>query len=402
MAGTGADREQLQAQFREACGRRDYRKAMDACRALIEANPRDPAAWRDMGAIYTMLGQHEDAYEVLSRALQYDPKDARVHYNLGALSSHAGDHELAIPHYTKASELAPDSPDGYLGLAAAYYNLGDMANAVYYYSQAYNRAPHNAEVTRSFGAALLKLGQLTKARYYLEQAVEARPEWAEPYMELGEALRRLSEDKDAVKVLLTGLRLKQRPDGLVSLSRIHLKYGEPRRALTHLENALKLDPQYAPAHHALGLVHEAVRDWANAFKAFEQAYRLDPDNLEYVMDYAGAMLESGGDVEKAYRYAAAVRVKDPNTVRAFEIMGRALSKMGRKQEAIEELEKARTLLEMSETKDASLAPLFSHLADAYEAAEDYMMTREMLARAFALAPQRVDLEERRKKLEGKF
>jgi len=401
MAGSGIDREQMQAQFREAFGRRDYRKAMDACRALIEANPRDPVAWRDMGAIYTVLGQHEDAYEVLSRALNIDPKDARIYYNLGALSSHAGDHELAIPHYTKVTELAPDSPDGYLGLAAAYYNLGDMANAVYYYSQAYNRAPHNAEVTRSFGATLLKLGQLAKARYYLEQAVEAMPEWAEPYMELGEVLRRMNEDKDAVKSLLTGLRIKQRPDGLVSLSLIHLKYGEPRRALTHLENALKHDPKYAAAHHALGLVYAAVKDWPKAFKSFEEAYRLDPDNLDYALDYAGAMLDSGGDAEKAYRFASAVRVKDPNTIRAFEIMGRSLSKMGRKQQAIEELEKARTLLEMREDQDAALAPLYEHLADAYEAAEDFMMTRVMLERAFALAPQREDLEKRRQDLEGK-
>jgi tetratricopeptide (TPR) repeat protein len=402
MAGSATNREQLQAQFREAFGRRDYRKAMDACRALIEANPRDAVAWRDMGAVYTVLGQHESAYEVLTRALQCDPKDPRIHYNLGALSSHAGDHELAIPHYTKVAEMSPDAPDGYLGLASSYYNLGDMANAVYYYSQAYNRAPHNAEVTRSFGATLLKLGQLAKARYYLEQAVEAMPDWAEPHIELGEVLRRLGEDKDAVRELLTGLRIRQKADGLVSLSLIHLKYGEPRRALTHLENAMKLEAGHAPARHALGLVFSAIKDWPGALKSFEAAFTADPENLEYVLDYAGALLEAGGDPDKAYRYAAAVRVKDPNTVRAFEIMGRALAKQGKKEQAIAEMEKARTLIEMKEVQDSSLVPLYEHLADAYEAAEDFMMARAMLERAFTLAPQRNDIEERRKKLEGKF
>jgi len=381
-------REDLLSLFREACGARDYLKALQACRDLIALNGRDAVAWRNMAGIYFALGQDAEALETNRHAIDLDPKDPYAHYNFGAIAARQGKYDDAIRWFNKVVELAPGIGDGYLGLATTYLRTGDTGNAVFNFSQAYQRAPDNPEVARGFGLALMEIGQLPKAEYYLREALEKIPDWPEVHMELGEVLRRLGEDRSAVEELLKGLRVKHRPEGLVSLSLVHLKYKEPRKAVPHLRRALQLAPNYAPAYHVLGLALAAGRDWPGAVAQFERAYTLAPDNMDYVIDLADALVNAGLDVERAYRLAAAVQIKDSANPRANDVAGWCLFRLGKPKEAHQELERARALIEVKGTREPSDAVIYEHLAEVYTAFKDGMMAREMYARAIEADPSR--------------
>ena len=382
------NREELVARFRETFARRDYLKAMQACSDLLALNPRDGVAYRNMAGVYIALGQDADAAKTVQYALEIDPKDGQAWYVRGLLSSRAGKQEEALHQFEKAIEFNPTQGEGYQGLGFTYEKLGDMGNAIYYWSRAYDTDPENAEIARGFGVTLMRAGQLAKAAHYLRHALEKQPEWPEARMELGEILRRTNEDRDAVAELLKGLRVKQRPDGLVSLSRIHLKYREPRKALVHMERAIALAPDYAPAHHVFAQAHAALGAWPLAAIHFERAYALEQDNMEYAIDLADALVHVGADVDRAYRLAAAVRIKDPNLARAFHVMGWCLLKQGKHPEAHEELEKARTLFEMRGAPELWAGELYEHLAQNYTAMNDAMMAREMYSRALEADPAR--------------
>ncbi|MEK7474607.1 MAG: tetratricopeptide repeat protein [Candidatus Coatesbacteria bacterium] len=381
-------REDLLSAFRDACTRRDYLRALQACRDMLALNGRDAMAWRNMSGIYFALGQDAEALETNRHAMDLDPKDPYAYYNFGALASRSEKYDDAIRWFNKVVELAPDIGDGYLGLATAYLKIGDTGNAVFNFSQAYQRAPENPDVARGFGLALMEIGQLPKAEYYLRQALEKYPDWAELHMELGEVLRLLGEDRDAVAELLAGLRVKHKPEGLVSLSRVHLKYKEPRKAIPHLHRALQLAPNHAPAYHVLGLALAAEKDWPGAVAQFERAYALGQDNAEYVLDLANALVNAGVDIERAHRLAAAVQIKDSANPRAHDVAGWCLFRLGQHQEAHQELEKARALIEVKGTRQPSDASIYEHLAEVYTAFKDGMMAREMYARAIESDPSR--------------
>jgi tetratricopeptide (TPR) repeat protein len=385
-----ATREEMLGQFRELYTKHDHLGALGICRSILELNPRDALGWRNMGACYQALGQMDDAAEMFRRGLDIDPKDAYGYCYLGVLSSRKGDHQGALDLYQKALDLNANLTDAALGMASSHYQMGDLPNALYYYTQAYQNNQDNPDVARSFGVTLMRVGQLSQAVFYLKQAIEHRPDWAEAHMELGEALRLLGEDRDAVTELLKGLRIKMKPEGLVSLGRIHLKYNEPRKALAHLHQALKLGPNNAPAHHALGRCYMALKEWPEAIKHCEEAYKWDPDSLESALDLAASLVEGAGpgSLDRAYRLASAVRVKDPNQVRAFDILGWCLFKQGRHPEAFENLEKARTLIELREVREKADAPIYEHLAAVYDAMKDSMMSREMYSRALESDPSR--------------
>jgi tetratricopeptide (TPR) repeat protein len=51
-------------------------------------------------------------------------------------------------------------------------------------------------------------------------------------------------------------------------------------ALTAFDAALRLKPDYAPAHHNRGSVLEKQGRWKAALAAHEEALRLDPDLAE--------------------------------------------------------------------------------------------------------------------------
>ncbi len=397
MADTGGTREELLAVFREEFASRNWSGALATVHRLAQMDPRDAQAWQNMGAVYVAMGGKDSARESFKRALEIDPKNALAHYNLGVLSSQEGNHDQAILHYQKAIGVMPDMVGAFMGLASSYFQLGDNAYALYNYSQAYMRAPQDAEVARSFGVVLMKMGQYVKAAHYLEQAVQSRPDWAEPYLDYGEAMRRLGRDREAMEALVKGLRMKQRPEGLVSLAFLHLKYGEPRRAHAHLHRALALSPGLASAHRGLGLCHVSEKNWTEAIKELREAHRCDSENLETALDLASALIESGQELAQAYSLASAVRMKDPDGLQALDVIGRCLIKQGRYDEAREELEAGRALMEASEQQDPLAESLYRHLAEVYMALNDSMMAAEMESMARQAKENRAALKPRSEK-----
>ncbi len=381
-------REELMSRFRERFAARDYLKALQDCRELLTMNPRDAVAWRNMSALYIALGSDADAAETARRAHDIDPKDPWTHYYLGVIDARADRNDDAVHRFQQALSLNATMGEAHQGLAAAFFRLGDDGNSVFHWSQAYQLAPESAEICRGFGATLLRMGQTPKAIYYLRQAVELLPDWPDARQDYGEALRRAGEDRDAVTELLRGLRIKQRPEGLVSLSRIHLKYREPRKALVHLQRAVELVPTHAPAYHVLGQVHAALKDWVKATEAHGRAYAIVPDSTEYALSYAEALMNAGGNMDHAFRLAAAVRIKDPSRPKAFDILGWCLHRQGKSVEAREELERARAIIEVKERADIDDAVIYEHLAEVYQALNDSMMSREMFARAAEIDPAR--------------
>ena len=58
-----------------------------------------------------------------------------------------------------------------------------------------------------------------------------------------------------------------------------VKYGLAKlfaQAAQMFEQAVKLDPQHADAHFALGHAYFDMQQWKNAIRGFERAYELNP------------------------------------------------------------------------------------------------------------------------------
>ncbi len=377
MALSRDRKEELRGDFRKHFAGRRFVRAVEVCCELVESDPGDALAWRNLGAAYMALDHDDEALGVLRRAAALAPEDALTRYNIGVVLSRKGKYGEAVGHYERAVALAPDLSAGYLGLASSCYHLGDLDRALYYYSQAYMISPDNAELARSFGATLARAGRHSQAAFYFRQAIALSPGWTRPRVELGEALRREGSLKDAIRELLRALRVEKTPAGLTTLSLVYLGGGKLEKALREANAAVALSPSYAPAHRVRGLCLSRMRSWAEAIKSFEEAYRLAPDDLDAVLELAYVLAETAKDLSRAHAMVSAVLARDPGNVRAMDVLGWCLYRQGRFQDSIRELERARRLLEAGGVASESAIDVYRHLTLVYEAVGDTSMANEM-------------------------
>jgi tetratricopeptide (TPR) repeat protein len=97
--------------------------ALAELREAARLNPSIHGLYTRMGAIYDVLGQHEDALLAFQEAVRQEPQDAEAHYTLGSLYFTRREPERALPELEQAAQLAPLTPAIGVNLAACYLAL---------------------------------------------------------------------------------------------------------------------------------------------------------------------------------------------------------------------------------------------------------------------------------------
>jgi tetratricopeptide (TPR) repeat protein len=101
------------------------------------------------------------------------------------------------------------------------------------------------------------------------------------------------------------------PESMTILSDFEFRMGDNVRALSHLEHAIRLDPNLALARHSYGLALVRERRYEEAIEELEQAYELAPGNPRYAYVYAVA-LNSLGLVDEAVAVLTKAREEFPD------------------------------------------------------------------------------------------
>jgi stage II sporulation protein D len=146
---------------------------------------------------------------------------------------------------------------------------------------------------------------------YLE-AVELAGSDGELWYDLGWALYALARYPAAAAAFEQSLAMApMQPQTLVALGAALGEYA-PDRALTHLLQAISLDPGHAIAYYELGIVYDRLGRTAEAVDAFETALRRD-GGLTRLHPYLARVYEAQGDLRKAwsaYQKTSLVRTYD--------------------------------------------------------------------------------------------
>src|SRR5437867_6247789 len=144
----------------------------------------------------------------------------------------------------------------------------------------------------------------------------------------------------------------------------------PEEALTHLEQALRLKPDYAEAKLNLGTALYKANRVSQAVTNFTEAIRLNPNYAE-AYDALGVVSYSSGQLADAKtQFEKAVRLK-PNYVPARRDLAEALWESGQPDEAISQLEAVLRLSPQDAETLTGLAKLYSARGRFPEAASRY-------------------------------
>jgi len=159
-------------------------------------------------------------------------------------------------------ELDEDSPLGNLFIGIYWQREGLHAKALDYFAVAENLWPENADVLVEEGKSLAALGDLESAFLKYQEAIDLYPQDPVYYRTLSEFC--LSFAYQVREAALPAARYAaqlnpQDPANLDVLGQVLLALGDEINAIRLYQEAVALDPAFAPAYYHLGILY-AVRE----------------------------------------------------------------------------------------------------------------------------------------------
>jgi tetratricopeptide (TPR) repeat protein len=105
-------------------------------------------------------------------------------------------------------------------------------------------------------------------------------------------------------------------------------------AVIEYKNATQLTPNDAAAHYGLAKAFLGVKDPRSAYWELEETLRLDPQNVQARIDHGEFLLLQGDEeLQRAVESGDAIIAADPKRWEGYALKGRALTALGRHDEA---------------------------------------------------------------------
>jgi tetratricopeptide (TPR) repeat protein len=177
---------------------------------------------------------------------------------------------LALPFSGLSSDL--EYRRNYFGFGLIYFQRGYYEQSEAWFQLALKDDPSNAEAHYGLGSVYLKQDRNSEAKASFERTVQLKTNYA---MTLTNAWNNL---------------------GLLAA-----RQGNMTEAISHFQEALRLDPNHVVALDNLGAAYRQQQNWDEARKVLERALKVKPDDPE--ANYSlGMVYAQTDDSERAYEF----------------------------------------------------------------------------------------------------
>ena len=268
----------------------------------------------------------------------------------------AGDVASAIAHLETAVAGAPESSEAHRVLATAYSISGDIARSVQRLRDALRLNPRDERSHVALAQTLVAGGRSAAAEDVLRSAVVALPDSSALRWRLS-TLSQTGQDDDRALidmadqlVLLVGKGELYR--ALAGLAQVRL---DDAKAITLLERAVRMTPNNAAAHKALGRAYVEDGRETEGYGEFVIALLLDPDDVETLTALGRWHLtadpdgrrdrgdDPGDGVERSVEALERAVGIDPNNRLAVHALAGALIRAGRAVDGTQRLQQSERL-----------------------------------------------------------
>jgi tetratricopeptide (TPR) repeat protein len=311
----------------------EHASALSILDALRKESKGDPRVLFALGITCARIGLYERAESAFNDLLATRPDDFNILFNLGRAAARAQHFDRARRALEVAVKLQPADPDGLLELGLVYAALQDYSRSVYVLAQARQRASQRPDILLALARAAEDAGYYGDSAMAYDEYLHLRP---------GDDTAR----RDRGRVCgYTGTRLAE---GLKELSWYIQKHpddpigyydlaqftwtADPQTALQQLTTALRLDPDFAPAHYARAWLLHRLGRTADSLPDFQAVARLEPKSVRPLdqLGLAYLTLEQPLEAEKTLRQALTIAPQDPDVLMH---LARALIALDREREA---------------------------------------------------------------------
>lgn len=366
-------------------GRKDIAKAVEAYEKAIAFRPDLPEAHYNLILAHLLRNDYagaikagERAFSVLGKPLK--PKQLQTTFEK-ALEFLSRDYDKAMELLRSMAQQQLPRPEFFALMGQAYEGIKQFSRAALFYGQAAALAPQVAGYLVSFGWALRQMKRLPEAAKVLERAIaidshnalamtilgttyaelnrwqeasivlrratELDPQNFDARVTLAAAYEQLGQIQQAMQEYLAALGIKEEPNILNELARLHLVQGESseregklkeaisayQQALNRLRRALQLNPNFHAARLNLAIALRRIarvllqqgqtRDSEEALQEAEKVLReqLAKSPTPIVKLELVRLLSDRKRYEEALKLVREVLAEQPNSEEAYILLG---------------------------------------------------------------------------------
>jgi len=298
---------------------------------------------------------------VAEQRLKANPNDAQANYYLSWVKLEYGDLDAALTLAEKAAALDPKNGEYRYTVSAIYGRKAESAGIFSQFGLA-RRFKREAEASLALDARLIP-PRIALMEFHLRAPGIVGGDKKKAQALIDEIAR-----LDAARGYLAQARaaqIEKRTDGLESLylkaveadpanysARLTLGnfYAQPAQkkhdlSEKHFQEALKIDPQRIGAYASLAGLYAYQQRWAELDAVLAQAEKTVPDNLSPYYNAGRVILTDGKDYARSEKYFRKYLTQEPEpnwptVAHGHWRLGLVLERLGRKPEAVAELEKA--------------------------------------------------------------
>lgn len=227
-------------------------EAEAAYRDILSVEPDDIDALHFLGVVAYQQGKHDQAAELISRALMRNAFNATAHNNLGNVWVALGKPSEAITCYRQALVLSPEYIDALVNLGTALVLQGKLDEAIASLRKALALKPDVPHALSHLAGALSERGQLDEAVACCHRELALRPDSPEAHFVLANAFRRKGQWEEAVARYERAIELNGAfPEAHFNLGCTLRTLDRGQEAIDCLRKALSVNPEYAEARWVL-------------------------------------------------------------------------------------------------------------------------------------------------------
>ena len=274
-ASAPASNERVQKAM-DAIQNQDFAGAKPLLEQARAENPKDPQAAFYLGVAEEGLGNKLGAKEAYKAAIALDPKLPDPAVNLSQLLLDENDAAGALSVVDAALKNLPKHPDLLLNRAVALEALGKKDEALSAYQTAAAARPKDLVLHAAYGQLLMEAGKKSEGLAELKTASTSK----DPALlaSIASVQTKAAAFDDCIATINQAMAAQDKKLPALYVRRAMCEDGkkDDKAAAADYEAALKLDANFAPAHHYYGL-HLAAKDKKAALEHLDKAASLAGD-----------------------------------------------------------------------------------------------------------------------------
>jgi len=312
-----------------------------------------PPFYDNLSNMYREQGEMDKAIQILEKAVKQFPKKRRFRVNLALFYLEAGKVQDAESLSLALIDEYPDIAQAHSLLALIYKGKGELEKAVSYFEEARKIEPSNVMLNLNLAEAELERGNRLKAVELLDSLVQndvlmEEPDSSKVRIRLGILLARGGEYDRAIDLFLKIIENNNADaDVWTHLGLSYYNQGDFDKAQESYDRALVIDSKYALALSSLGTLNlslfrtEKNREYYNrALGFYQRAIEYDP-NLASAHNGLAVAYRFANKNELAVSHWKKALEAKPDFTNAYINLGITLINLGRKEEALEYLNRCR-------------------------------------------------------------